>query len=269
MINREFSDKSTGTTPANGYKPVMIVDTIDHPATKSGFKRKFLATMKFIFKFIIWTTALVILIAAVAAFLLFGVAEIKDRSFSNTENGAYNTTNEAAMAIANGEMITAEKNIKNYQKQLLLLIPKTPYLIINTTDNEFDLYSGDKLIRKGRCSTGKNTILQRDDQKRWVFKTPRGAMRIRGKITNPVWVKPDWAFVEEGLPVPSARHPSRYEAGSLGDYALSLGDGYMIHGTLYKRLLGMPVTHGCIRMNDEDLEVIYNTLNIGSKVYIY
>jgi lipoprotein-anchoring transpeptidase ErfK/SrfK len=55
----------------------------------------------------------------------------------------------------------------------------------------------------------------------------------------------------------------------LGDYAMSLGDGYLMHGTLYKRFLGMPVTHGCVRLNDEDLEAIYNTLNIGSKVYIF
>ena len=92
---------------------------------------------------------------------------------------------------------------------------------------------------------------------------------MKGKITNPVWRRPDWAFIEEGLAVPSATHPSRYEYGVLGDYALSLGDGYLIHGTLYKRFLGMPVTHGCIRMNDEDLEATFKTLNVGSRVYIY
>jgi len=55
----------------------------------------------------------------------------------------------------------------------------------------------------------------------------------------------------------------------LGDYALSLGDGYLIHGTLYQRLLGMPVTHGCIRLNDDDLKEVFNALSVGSKVYIY
>lgn len=97
----------------------------------------------------------------------------------------------------------------------------------------------------------------------------QGKIQDPGKITSPVWRKPDWAFVEEGLPIPSATHPSRYEYGVLGDYALSIGDGYLIHGTLYKRFLGMPVTHGCIRLNDEDLEAIYNTLAVGSKVYIF
>ena len=102
-----------------------------------------------------------------------------------------------------------------------------------------------------------------------MFKTPKGEFRIQYKTTSPVWKKPDWAFIEEGLPVPSIDHYSRYEYGVLGDYALSLGRGYLIHGTLYQRFLGLPVTHGCIRLNDENLKLIYNSLSEGSKVYIY
>jgi lipoprotein-anchoring transpeptidase ErfK/SrfK len=112
-------------------------------------------------------------------------------------------------------------------------------------------------------------MLQTKGNKKWIFKTPKGKYSIQFKTTNPVWKRPDWAFVEEGLPIPSANDNSRYEYGVLGDYALGIGDGYMIHGTLYKRFLGMPVTHGCVRLNDEDLKVIFNTLSIGSKVYIF
>ncbi|HLN21055.1 MAG TPA: L,D-transpeptidase [Bacteroidales bacterium] len=144
------------------------------------------------------------------------------------------------------------------------------YVVINTTENRFFLYRNRKLVREGFCSSGSYTMLKSaEGDRKWVFKTPKGKYRIQGKTTHPVWRKPDWAFVEEGLPIPSAFHPSRYEYGVLGDYALSLGDGYLIHGTIYKRFLGMPVTHGCVRLNDEDLEAIYNTLDIGSKVYIF
>jgi len=55
----------------------------------------------------------------------------------------------------------------------------------------------------------------------------------------------------------------------LGDYALSLGDGYLIHGTLYQRYLGLPVTHGCVRLGDKELEIVYQALKVGSKVFIY
>lgn len=143
------------------------------------------------------------------------------------------------------------------------------YLVINTTDNIFHLYRNKKEIRTGPCSSGSYKMLQTHEGRSWIFKTPKGRFRIRAKTVNPVWTRPDWAFVEEGLPIPAHNHPSRYEHGVLGKYSLSLGDGYLIHGTIYKRLIGMPVTHGCVRLGDEDLEVIFRTLNIGSKVYIF
>jgi len=143
------------------------------------------------------------------------------------------------------------------------------YLVINTTDNLFYLFRNKKLIREGHCSSGSYKILKTEEGRSWIFKTPKGKFWIQGKITNPTWRRPDWAFVEEGLPIPSQDDPSRYEYGVLGDYAMALGDGYLIHGTLYKRFLGMPVTHGCVRLNDEDLEAIFHSLTIGSSVYIY
>jgi lipoprotein-anchoring transpeptidase ErfK/SrfK len=143
------------------------------------------------------------------------------------------------------------------------------YIVINTTDNRFFLYRNKKLIREGFCSSGSYTMLQTEGDRKWIFKTPKGKYWIQGKITNPVWRRPDWAFVEEGLPIPPKEHPSRYEYGVLGDYAMSIGDGYLIHGTIYKRFLGMPVTHGCVRLADDDLKAIFNTLSIGSKVYIF
>jgi hypothetical protein len=143
------------------------------------------------------------------------------------------------------------------------------YIVINTTDNRFLLYRNKKLIREGSCSTGSYKKLLTAEGKSWTFKTPRGKFSIQSKRTNPAWHKPDWAFIEEGIPIPPKDSPLRWEAGVLGDYAMDLGDSYMIHGTIYKRFLGMPVTHGCVRLNDEDLEAIFNTLSIGSKVYIF
>jgi hypothetical protein len=159
-------------------------------------------------------------------------------------------------------------DIKTLEKKVDKLIPGNVYLVINTTENHFSLYKNRKIILEGICSTGSMISLE-GANKKWVFKTPRGDHKILGKLTKPIWRKPDWAFVEEGLPIPSATHPSRYEKGTLGDYALIIGNGYMIHGTLYQRFLGMPVTHGCIRMSDSDLKVVYDTLPVGSKVFIY
>ncbi|MBN1924444.1 MAG: L,D-transpeptidase [Prolixibacteraceae bacterium] len=162
-----------------------------------------------------------------------------------------------------------QKQITSLNNKVNAYTPKSYYLIINSTRNEFFLYKGKNMVHHGKCSTGSYLQLENGENQKWLFKTPKGEFRIRGKTKSPVWKKPDWAFVEEGLPVPSENHSSRFEYGVLGDYALSLGYGYLIHGTIYQRFLGLPVTHGCIRLNDDDLEKIYQSLEIGSKVFIY
>lgn len=175
-----------------------------------------------------------------------------------------------------GEDATAAKRIavlnneiRNLERRIQRLTPGNAYLVVNTTENKFALYRNRQLILEGMCSTGSMISLEGEGDQRWFFRTPRGEFRVQAKLENPVWRKPDWAFIEDGLPVPSADHPSRYERGVLGDYALTLGDGYMIHGTLYQRFIGLPVTHGCIRMLDDDLEVVFKTLPTGAKVFIY
>jgi L,D-transpeptidase ErfK/SrfK len=171
---------------------------------------------------------------------------------------------------AQNELIAkAEKELVVLDKKITANTPQKNYIVINSTANEFYLYKGTNLIKKDICSTGSYIKLKQGDNKKWIFKTPKGEFKILNKTVNPVWKKPDWAFVEEGLKVPSANHPSRFEYGVLGDYSLSIGDGYLLHGTLYQRFLGLPVTHGCVRLNDENLELVYKSLPIGSKVYIF
>lgn len=159
--------------------------------------------------------------------------------------------------------------VVRWERRLDNFLPHMPYIVINTTKNRFYLYNRrGKLVREGFCSSGSYTKLV-SEERTWLFKTPKGRMTVLSKTENPVWTKPDWAFIEEGLPVPKAGDPSRYERGVLGDYALRMADGYLLHGTLYQRLLGMPVTHGCVRFGDEDLKAVYYTLPVGAYVYIY
>ncbi len=161
-----------------------------------------------------------------------------------------------------------EKQLSINTAKYEALTPSRPFILINTTENNFTLYKKKEIVLTGDCSTGSYIKLY-NENKSWLFKTPKGVRTVYQKKTDPVWKKPDWAFIEEGLPVPSPNHESRFEYGVLGDYALSIGDGYMIHGTLYQRLMGLSVTHGCIRMKDADLETVYKTLEVGSKVYLY
>ena len=174
-----------------------------------------------------------------------------------------------SMLVSSIDITKLTKEVESLKQKNERFTPGSSFLIINTSDNTFRLYKSNQVIRSGKCSTGSFIQLEVDSTKSYIFETPKGALTVKGKITNPIWKKPDWAFIEEGLPVPPPNHPSRYERNVLGDYALSLGNGYLIHGTLYQRLLGMPVTHGCVRLNDEDLKVVYSTMELGSKVFIY
>jgi len=175
----------------------------------------------------------------------------------------------AAKGNAPAEAAAKQKRIRSLQQQLATFTPKKPYIVIDTSNNMIQLRSGEKIVHKAVCSTGSYVLLKAGGNRQWVFKTPRGRFYVQKKEQSPVWHKPDWAFVEEGLPIPPEGAKERYERGVLGDYALHLGDGYMIHGTLYTRLLGMPVTHGCVRLDDETLSLVYRNLGVGSAVFIY
>ncbi|UCF65983.1 MAG: L,D-transpeptidase [bacterium] len=182
-------------------------------------------------------------------------------------------TGDQQITIKNKDLLKEYKSlnqaVRNLKKKGASLIPSGYYLIVNTAEGDFFLKFQKNTIRQGLCSTGSYVHLKSSDNRQWVFRTPRGLFRIQDKIEAPIWRMPDWAFLENGIPVPPPNSPERFEAGVLGEYALSLGDGYLIHGTLYKRFLGMPVTHGCVRLDDEDLRSVYINLAVGSKVFIY
>ena len=71
-----------------------------------------------------------------------------------------------------------DKDLAGIQKKLSVFQPKGPYLVINTSANNFRLMNEDKLLREGMCSTGSYTILQAGDNKQWIFKTPRGMFKM-------------------------------------------------------------------------------------------
>jgi L,D-transpeptidase ErfK/SrfK len=156
------------------------------------------------------------------------------------------------------------------KQKLHQLTPTGHYIVVDTAHNRLYVKRGKDTVLTAVASTGSGTILDKPDQpgSQWVFDTPRGGFAIQSRLTNPVWVKPDWAFLEEGMSVPS-NPAERVEPGILGDYALGFGKGYFIHGTLYPRLLGKNVTHGCIRLSDDDLKTVYKLAKVGTPLMIF
>lgn len=155
------------------------------------------------------------------------------------------------------------------QSRIAALAPKGQYVVIDTANNRVFLREGEKTLRDMLASCGSgNVLVDPVGGRTWTFDTPRGQFQIRSKVKDPIWIKPDWAFIEEGEPIP-ARASDRAERYVMGDYALGIGQGYFLHGTLYKRLLGRNVSHGCVRLGDEDIEFLYRTATLGTKVIIY
>jgi L,D-transpeptidase YbiS len=173
-------------------------------------------------------------------------------------------------SLADKDVGKAERNIQQLEKKMAGLLPKGLYIVIDTAENRLYLKNGTQVVQTAVVSCGSGVVLEEQGGKNrsWVFDTPRGEFAVKSKITNPYWVKPDWAFIEEGEKIPKEVE-DRIEAGTLGDYALGFGQGYFIHGTLYTRLLGRNVTHGCVRVGDADLKQVFKAVSVGTKIYIY
>lgn len=244
---------------------IVVVDSTNSEEDVVVFRKSRIRTY---FRFLLTVLFLILIIPSLVLFFLYVVPGIQElgKGRSRVEVNDVEFKQQPAYQKQIGLL---EKDLQKAVKKLNAFTPTQPYIIISTTKNRFYLYQNKRMVREGFCSSGSYILLLTEGPKKWIFKTPKGKFRILNKQIDPVWKKPDWAFVEEGLPIPSANADSRFEYGVLGDYAMEIGDGYMIHGTIWKRFLGMPVTHGCVRLNDEDLKVIYKTLDFGSKVYIY
>jgi len=75
--------------------------------------------------------------------------------------------------------------------------------------------------------------------------------------------------VNGNIVIPPYGTTARRYLGVLGTRRLELGDGYGIHGTDHPETVGQSVSHGCVRMRNEDIERLYPMVAIGTPVYIY
>ncbi len=183
-----------------------------------------------------------------------------------SHGGWYESMPLAAAAVSGAEPPLSEKELRSRFKTLS---PRGVYVVVDSYHNRLKVFRDGELMRDAVCSTGSGTILRDPETGReWVFDTPLGEHRVQRKQVDPVWWKPDWAFIEEGFKPPKSSR-DRVDPDSLGEYGLYLGDGYIIHGTIFQTLLGQPITHGCIRLGDDDLEYVYQKVPVGARVYLY
>ena len=141
-------------------------------------------------------------------------------------------------------------------------------ITVDVSTNTAYFFRDGELIRKSAVATGSDKVLKKG-RRVWWFRTPRGKYSVVRKIKDPVWTKPDWAFVEEGKPIPPPDSPLRKEKGTMGKYALDLGERVMLHGTNDPKSIGRRVSHGCMRLPNDMLKLLWNEIEVGTEVYIY
>ena len=105
---------------------------------------------------------------------------------------------------------------------------------------------------------------------RMDWETPLGRTQIVAMAKNPTWYPPQSVRDEhaaEGDPLPRVVPPG--PKNPLGTRALRLGmPGYLIHGTNRPAGVGMRVSHGCIRMLPEDVELLFDLIHVKAEVRI-
>jgi len=91
------------------------------------------------------------------------------------------------------------------------------------------------------------------------WKTPVGSTTVARKVRNPSWYPP--RSIKEQYEKDGRQLPDRVLPGPdnpLGEYTMYLDiRGYLIHGTNHPYGIGMPVTHGCIRLHPDDIKMLY------------
>jgi lipoprotein-anchoring transpeptidase ErfK/SrfK len=125
-------------------------------------------------------------------------------------------------------------------------------IVIRRGSNGLFLYRYDRLRRKFRVATGQS-----------AYPTPLGRFTIQVMWRNPWWYPPNsrWARGQKPIP-PGPNNP-------LGTRWMGLtAPGVGIHGTPNPASIGYSVSHGCIRMYIPDAEWLFNTVKVGTTVFI-
>ena len=93
--------------------------------------------------------------------------------------------------------------------------------------------------------------------------SPVGDLRVEWKAYEPVWRVPaSIRAVDPDLPSEVPPGPDN----PLGRHWLGIGDGFGIHGTNNRWSIGRMTTHGCIRLDNDDIAELYERIPVGTPV---
>ncbi|MBK7142858.1 MAG: L,D-transpeptidase [bacterium] len=211
----------------------------------------------------------ILILIAIPVLLIIGAMVFLKMTSSDGMHSDQTVFIDSTLAQLPSEQKAAKKELEKARKSLDKLKPKGKYIVIDTHANRIAIRTEDSILVEATCSTGSGSeLVDSLTGRKWIFNTPLGVFKVKNKLTEPWWRKPDWAFIEENEAIPK-NEGDRLDPNVMGEYALGFGDGFFIHGTIYQRLLGINVTHGCVRVGSDDLKKIYDQTPIGTPIYIF
>lgn len=127
---------------------------------------------------------------------------------------------------------------------------QTLYLLLKLSHRKVYVYQGKTVLASYPVAIG-----------RAEFPTPTGEFQVFEMIVNPAWQSPWTGEVE----APGAD-------GSLGlrwiGFTKVEGGVIGFHGTPNVRSIGQAVSHGCVRMHNEDIVKMYEQVRVGTLVRV-
>jgi lipoprotein-anchoring transpeptidase ErfK/SrfK len=134
---------------------------------------------------------------------------------------------------------------KKMQAGQKLKVIKGPFgAVVDLSRFELTIHSHGHYVKKYPIGVGRDNS------------SPVGTFKVEDKLTDPTYYGPD-GVIEHDDP----KNP-------LGEYWLSIGDSFGIHGTIDPASIGKAESQGCIRLADADIADVYDFLTVGSDVVI-
>ncbi len=150
----------------------------------------------------------------------------------------------------------------------LFVLPDTPWQGITLNLAERRLYyfpPGDTDAASGRPVLTFPVGIGREG-----WQTPVSMSRVIRKTARPSWTPPPSIreeALQQGIDLPAVFPPG--PDNPLGEYALSLSlPRYLLHGTNKPDGVGMRVSHGCIRLYPEDIQLLFELIEVDTPVWI-
>lgn len=152
--------------------------------------------------------------------------------------------------LAENSVIQPEMGSEGEAEDSAAAVPRISHLEIRLGDRRVYAYDAETLLYSYPIAVGKSG-----------WETPTGDFAVFQMIENPAWEHP-W----NGSVIPPG------PGNPLGDRWIGFwSDGTNaigFHGTPAEELVGQAVSHGCIRMKNNDVRALFEKVTVGTPVYV-